>query len=328
MQLSDNTRNLDHDPVLLQEVVEFALKSPLAVEGSEYDHFIDMTFGLGGHTRAVLEKLPWAKVFALDADPETCEKGRAAFAGHISSGRLTICNANFSNFADAVPPAVRARAFAAMADFGISNFQLFSNDRGFSFDSSSSFDMRVDRHGGGITAYDVINGHAAKDIADMLYGLADEKLSREIAAEIVKRREKAPISSCAEFADIVRSVYKRHPRIRMEIDFATKALMALRIFVNDEFGNIERMLASLSGSLPKGAVVMAISFHSNEDRIVKDFLARETRDCLCPRDLPICACGHRARFRAVVKKTVVADEAQKRSNPRARSARMRVFELI
>ncbi len=317
-----------HVPVLLEPVTDnfSALEKVYTATGR--DCFIDMTFGLGGHSIALLEKFEWLKIAALDADSKTCELGLARYRDYVDSGRLQIIRGNFSVFETLIPAAILKKSLGAIADFGISNYQLLDPGRGFSFDDSESLDMRIDTVSGSETAEEVLNTYSQGELADIFYRLGDERLSREIAAAVIKRRTVSKITSCSDFAEIVRNIYKRHPSIRMEIDFATKAVMALRIFVNDEFNNIEEMLKKTPAFFPSGSMLFMISFHSNEDRRVKDFIADQSKDCVCPAAIPVCRCDHRARVRSVTRKPLTAGDSEMRANPRSRSAKMRIYEII
>ncbi len=317
-----------HVPVLLEPVIDNFLMLEKVYKASGRNYFIDMTFGLGGHSAALLEKYEWLKIIALDADLKTCEMGLSKYQNHVASGRLQIIKGNFSTFETLIPEPILKSSLGAIADFGISNFQLLAPGRGFSFDDSESLDMRIDNVSGSETAEEVLNTYSQGELADIFYHLGDERLSREISSAVIKRRSASRIKSCSEFAEIVRSVYKRHPSIRMEIDFATKAVMALRIFVNDEFKNIEEMLKKTPVFFPSGSMLFMISFHSNEDRRVKEFIVDQSKDCVCPTSIPVCRCDHRARVRSVTRKPLTASDVEMRANPRSRSAKMRIYEII
>lgn len=317
-----------HVPVLLDEF--------LSAFGVLYDRdfragrdlFIDFTFGLGGHSLPLLEKYDKLSVVAFDADPETCRKAVAEYRGYIESGRLRVINSNFAAFDSALDAPTLSRAIGGIADFGISNYQLFESGRGFSFDDSSSFDMRLDRESGGVSAAEVVNGFGEGELADIFYRLGDDPLSRPIARALVEARRVSEIKTCREFAEIVRGVYKRHPKVKCGVDFATRAVMALRIFVNSEFENIKALLEKASARFERNSWLFAISFHSNEDRIVKEFVKTESRGCLCPKEVFVCRCGHVASVRPVNRKPVCAGEKELRENPRSRSAKMRIIEFV
>lgn len=320
--------NEGHIPVLLDEfLANFSVLSENHFRDGR-DCFIDFTFGLGGHSLPLLEKYERLKIIAFDADPETCRMAEAKYGDYIRGGRLSLLNANFTDFDSAVGAERLKSVFGAIADFGISNYQLFESGRGFSFDDKTSLDMRLNRESGGVSASEVVNDFAEGELADILYKLGDETLSRQIAYAVSEARRVKKIETCREFAEIVRTVYKRHPKIKCGVDFATKSIMALRIFVNSEFDNIRTLLEKASARFVRNSWLFAISFHSNEDRIVKEFVKNESRGCVCPKEVIVCRCGHKASVRPVNRKPVCAGDEELRSNPRSRSAKMRIIEFI
>ncbi|HBC73947.1 MAG: 16S rRNA (cytosine(1402)-N(4))-methyltransferase [Candidatus Wallbacteria bacterium GWC2_49_35] len=320
--------NEGHIPVLLDEfLADFGVLYERHFRDG-LDSFIDFTFGLGGHSLPLLEKYERLKIIAFDADPETCRLAEAKYADHIRDGRLSILNANFVDFDSAVSAERLKSVFGAIADFGISNYQLFESGRGFSFDDKTSLDMRLNRESEGVSAFEVVNDFSEGELADILYGLADETLSRQIAHAVAEARRVKKIETCREFAEIVRTVYKRHPKIKCAADFATRSIMALRIFVNSEFDNIRALLEKTSVRFVRNSWLFTISFHSNEDRIVKEFVKNESRGCVCPKEVIVCRCGHKASVRPVNRKPICAGGEELRINPRSRSAKMRIIEFI
>jgi 16S rRNA (cytosine1402-N4)-methyltransferase len=320
--------NEGHVPVLLDEFLsQFEVLSEGAGRGGR-DSFIDFTFGLGGHSIPLLDRYAWLKIIAFDADPEVCRMTESKYAGYTETGRLTIINSNFIEFDSLISPERLNGVFGALADFGISNYQLFEKGRGFSFDDKESLDMRINPESHDMPADVAVNGFSAESLADIFYSLADERLSRQIARAIVEARTVKKIESCNELAEIVRKVYKRHPEIKTGVDFATKTIMALRIFVNSEFENIKTLLQKASSSFCRNSWLFTITFHSNEDRIVKDFIKTESRGCICPIEILVCRCGHKASVKPVNRKPIGAGNDELRNNPRSRSAKMRVIEFI
>ena len=322
-----NIKN-EHVPVMLENVLShFAVLADSYAQNG-FCYFIDFTFGLGGHSAALLQKYDWLKVIGMDADFETCEMGRKKYSEYINSGRLEIINGNFVNFRDLIPQDKLSKTGMTLADLGISNYQLLTDGRGFTFDDRTALDMRIDQNSNQETAADVVNKYRENEIADILYEYADEKFSREIARSIIKYREKQPIISCHELAEIVRNVYKRHPAVKMDIDFATRAFMALRIFVNSELSNLTSLLEQTKSCLPAGANILIISFHSKEDKIVKNFMQQESRTCICPPQIIRCICNNKPKIKCITKKIIEPSAEEISSNPRSRSAKLRIFEII
>lgn len=320
--------NEGHVPVLLDAFLShFGVLSESSRRGGR-DSFIDFTFGLGGHSIPLLQRYAWLKIIAFDADPQTCRLAESKYANYIETGRLAILNSNFTDFDSLISRQRLNDVFGALADFGISNYQLFEKGRGFSFDDDRSLDMRINPASSDISAAEVVNGFSAEALADIFYSLSDERLSRQIARAIVEERAVKKIQTCSRLAEIVRKVYKRHPEIKTGVDFATKTIMALRIFVNSEFENIKTLLHKASSGFCKNSWLFAITFHSGEDRIVKDFIKTESRGCVCPIEVPLCRCGHKATVKPLTRKPVGASGDELRNNPRGRSAKMRIIEFI
>jgi len=319
--------NEGHVPVLLNEFLCGLSEAVGLPARAGRESFIDFTFGMGGHSIAAIEKYEWLKIIAFDADPAACAHAESKYAGYIKSGRLSIINANFTAFDSLISPEKLSDVFGAIADFGISNSQLFEKGRGFSFDDDGALDMRLNPAAQELSAADAVNGLTEKELADIFYNLADERLSRQIARALIAERGIKKIDNCRRLADIVRSVYKRHPYVKTGVDFATKTIMALRIFVNSELDNIKTLLSKTSTLFGKNSRLFTITFHSNEDRIVKEFIKRESRGCVCPPEILMCRCGHSPLLRPVNKKPVCAREEEININPRSRSAKMRIIEF-
>lgn len=321
-----------HKSVLLQEVVNsLALK-----EGGAY---IDATVGGGGHSEEILEKIGKnGKLLAIDKDESALK---------IAQERLNERNVVFvqGDFKDITEIAV-ASGFkpgsvdGIIADLGVSSMQLDEAGRGFSFAKRAKLDMRMDRSQP-ISAKDVVNEYSEADLTRIFRNYGEEPFGRRIAKEIIKTRETHPIIWTDQLAEVVRrgmgiknskfdppaeragirnSKFKRDP--------ATKVFQALRIEVNGELSALESALPQMVSILKQGGRMAVISFHSLEDRIVKQFIERELRGCVCPPEFPKCICGKKPTLKKVTKKPVVPQEEEIRKNPRSRSAKLRVAEKI
>jgi 16S rRNA (cytosine1402-N4)-methyltransferase len=222
----------------------------------------------------------------------------------------------------------RAHGFAPVdgivLDLGLSSLQLADEERGFSFRARGALDMRSDPDLR-VTAADIVNTWSEKELRRVFAEYGEEPEAARVAGAIVRRRARAPFEAADEFGRFVAGVKARRPR---GIDPATRVFQALRIAVNDEIANLEAALAAAVGILSPGGRLAVISFHSLEDRIVKRFFARESRDCICPPHLPTCVCGHRAGLRVVTRRPLRAASAEVDRNPRARSAALRVSERL
>jgi 16S rRNA (cytosine1402-N4)-methyltransferase len=301
-----------HIPVLLPEVL--AALAPRAGE-----RFIDGTFGGGGHATALLGADPSVRVLGIDRDSTAIANGRELV--EASGGRLTLVEGRFAGLEGIAEATGFAPADGILLDIGVSSMQLDEPERGFSFQADGPLDMRMSRSGP--SAADVVNAAEEKDLADILYHLGEERRSRAIARAIVARRREAPLQRTAELAAVVERVLGRgkpggrHP--------ATRTFQALRIYVNDELGELAQGLAAAERTLAPGGRLAVITFHSLEDGLVKRFLAdRAGREKQASRHLPPSATARPApSFRLVRSGATAPSEAELAANPRARSAKLR-----
>ncbi|HEX9270359.1 MAG TPA: 16S rRNA (cytosine(1402)-N(4))-methyltransferase RsmH [Candidatus Limnocylindria bacterium] len=305
-----------HEPVLLAEVLAgFAPR-----EGSR---FLDGTVGGGGHAAALLERsAPDGRLLGLDVDPAALAIARPRLAPF--GDRAVLVQANFA-VCDAV---AREHGFSeldgVLFDLGLSSIQLADDARGFSFHASGPLDMRADPRLA-VTAADVVNTWDDRALRRIFAELGEEPEAARVAAAIVRRRARGPFTTADELGQFVAGVKTAR---RAKIDPATRVFQALRMAVNDELGNLTQGLAAALRILRPGGRLAVIAFHSLEDRTVKTFMARESRDCICPPHLPTCVCGHRAGLRVVSRRPLMAAAGETARNPRARSARLRIAEKI
>ena len=279
--------------------------------------------GAGGHAAAILERsAPDGRLLGLDVDPAALEIAGRELARF--GDRCVLVRSNFA-LCDVV---AREHGFAPLdavvLDLGLSSIQLADERRGFSFRSEGPLDMRADPTLGE-TAADLVNTRSERELRQMFGELGGEAEAGRVAAAIARRRSIRPFETAGDLARFVAGVKTKR---RGRIDPATHVFQALRIAVNDELGNLERGLGAALDVLRPGGRLAVISFHSLEDRVVKTFMARESRDCICPPHLPTCVCGHRAGLRLVLRRPVSPDAAEVERNPRARSARLRVAEKL
>jgi len=301
-----------HSPVLLDEVLKGLNPQP-------GQRLIDGTIGAGGHAQAILKATaPNGQVLGLDADPSALDIARQRLAPY--GDRISLVNANFVQLAAVARDYDFLPVQGILLDLGLSSMQLNAVERGFSFQSEGPLDMRYDPSGTS-TAADLVNNLSQSDLADLLYQFGEERRSRAIARAIVAAR---PLHSTRELANLVsRAVGSRQ---KAKIHPATRTFQALRIAVNDELERLSKVLPKAVTLLSPGGRLAVISFHSLEDRTVKDFFKRESKDCICPPEQPICTCDHRATLHIITQKPVTASEQEISLNPRARSAKLRVAE--
>jgi 16S rRNA (cytosine1402-N4)-methyltransferase len=292
----------------------------LAVEpGARY---LDGTLGGGGHTALLLAR--GALVLGLDADPAALARVGARLAAAVTSEQLVLRQGNFAQL-DAIAAAADFLLLrGVLLDLGLSSDQLRAPERGFAFASDGPLDMRFDPTLGQPAA-DLVNGLEEAELADLIYRYGEERRSRAIARRLVAARQRAPITTTAALARLVAEAVPGRPG---GIHPATRTFQALRIAVNDELASLEAALPRAVAALAPGGRLAIITFHSLEDRIVKQFIRREARDCVCPPSAPECVCGHTATLRDLTRHPIEAEPEEVAANPRARSARLRVAERL
>lgn len=300
-----------HRPVLYQQTIEYLAPKRLGL-------YLDCTAGAGGHSEGILKaSSPDGKLLALDLDPLAVRLTTARLAQF--GERAKVIQASYLEAARILQQMGWDAVDGILMDLGVSSMQLDQQERGFSFRYDAPLDMRFDP-GRGLSAADLLNQLAEKELADLIWRYGEERFSRRIARKIVENR---PVRTTFQLADLVRAaVSGPHGKI----DPATKTFQAIRIAVNDELRTIEQAIPSLISLLkPKGRLAV-ISFHSLEDRLVKQAFKRESVDCICPPEQLLCTCGHKASIKLLTSKPVVATEQENEENPRARSAKLRVLE--
>ena len=282
--------------------------------------YIDCTLGGGGHAAAILEhSLPGGQLLGLDADPEAISIARDNLVDY--RGATLLVNENFVNLRSVCDDNNFYPVHGILFDLGISSFQLASDARGFSFQRESMLDMRFSPEQE-VTAEEIVNTYHEDEIASLLWTYGEEHRGHRIARYIAAER---PIRTTLQLARIVEvAVGGRKGRIHP----ATKTFQALRIAVNRELQNLEETLQQTIGLMGFEGRLVVISYHSLEDRIVKQFIRRESQDCICPPGMPQCVCGHTASLRILNKKVIKPSQEEVRLNPRSRSARLRVAERL
>ena len=309
-----------HEPVLLAEVIE-----ALAVTPGQ--RIVDTTLGMGGHAEALLAR--GARVLALDRDPESIEIARARLARFEQEGQLVVRKADHRQLLAILAEERTGPVDAVLSDLGVSSYQLLSPERGFSFNADAPLDMRMDRTSDTRTAADLVNQLEEAELARLIRVFGEERQARRVARALVRRRESEPFVSTADLAQVVSRAKKRvFGAARRPIHPATLTFQALRIAVNDEISGIECFVEDAVSALRQGGRLAVISFHSLEDRPVKLTLRKLEKGCVCPPELPICACGREPQVRRINRRVIRPGEAECETNPRARSARLRVVEKI
>ncbi|MFQ5878612.1 MAG: 16S rRNA (cytosine(1402)-N(4))-methyltransferase RsmH [Dehalococcoidia bacterium] len=302
-----------HTPVMVAEVMQYLAVQP----GGRY---VDCTVGTGGHARVILgAAAPGGLLLSIDTDPTALQIAQQRLKEYGDSARLVE-----GNFGD-LETICRRHSFVPvhgiLFDLGLSSLQLADQDRGFSFRLDAPLDMRFSPRQP-LTAADIVNTYDEETLADILWRYGEERRSRHIARRIVRER---PITTAAQLAQVVeRAVGRRSRRLHP----ATRTFQALRIAVNRELENLTSALQQAAALLGFGGRLVAISYHSLEDRIVKQLFHGLAQDCICPPEAPVCTCGHVAQYRLVARGAVRPSAAEVTANPRSRSARLRAIERV
>lgn len=303
-----------HIPVLPREVVD-----GLQVERG--DRIIDATVGGGGHAYEILAaSAPDGVLLGLDRDPAALDVAADRLACYAD--RFELVHTSFAHLAEVAQAHDFAQVDGVLFDLGLSSLQLADADRGFSFMADGPLDMRFDRTSMQPTAADLVNTLSAEELADIFYHYGEERQSRRIARAIVAAR---PLDTTTELAQVIEQAVGRR---RGRLHPATLTFQALRIAVNEELATLKAALPQAVELLVPGGRLAVIAFHSLEDRIVKRFMRRESKDCICPPELPICTCDHQASLDVITRKPMRPSEEEVEDNPRSRSARLRVASRL
>jgi len=307
-----------HQPVMLEEVLHY-LNPQLG------DNFIDCTLGGGGHASAILERIgPQGKLLGIDLDPLAIQATKETTK---NSKNLILVQDNFRNLNKIADVYKFDKIDGILLDLGLSSGQLQDHQRGFSFLAEGRLDMRFGQQTD-LTAEKILNTYSQKELSEIFKNFGEEHLAWPIAKKIVEMRRIESINSPNQLVEIVAAVYKKYYRGKSKVNPATKIFQALRMSVNEEIENLKQVLPQAVGRLKTGGRIAVISFHSLEDKIVKGFFKQESRDCICPPQLPICGCKHQKTLKIITRKPLVPSEEEVAVNPRARSAKLRLAEKI
>ena len=306
-----NTAN--HEPVMLNECTG-------ALQIQRGGRYIDCTVGGGGHAAAIIEECsPGGRLLGIDADPNAITVAKEKLKSYGND--VVLLNENFK-YLDSICTRYGFKPVnGVLFDLGMSSLQLDEAGRGFSFRRDSPLDMRFS-DSQALTAADIVNTYSESELSGLLDKYGEERKSRQIAGRIVAKR---PLRTTLELSRVVEQAVGG---IRGRIHPATRTFQALRIAVNGELENLELALYQAIDILGSGGRLVVISFHSLEDRLVKGLFRRESQWCICPPEMPTCICGHMPRLMVITKKPIKPSEAEAQSNPRSRSAKMRVAERI
>lgn len=303
--------NAPHVSVLYHNIIE----SLRPITGGKY---VDATVGAGGHAWGILDaSSPNGELLGLDLDPVALKLAQERLQEF--AGRCTLLHTSYTTLMDSISSLGWTAVDGIVIDLGVSSMQIDSPERGFSFLKDGPLDMRFDSSQGA-SAADLVNTLSETELADILFTYGEERQSRKIARSIVANR---PFHTTLELADLIK---KTAGKSSGKIHPATRSFQALRIAVNGELHSLEDFLPQAVSALKPGGRLAVISFHSLEDRIVKQFFRKESSDCICPPDQPVCTCGHKASIIEITRHPITASDEELAANTRARSARLRVAE--
>lgn len=306
-----------HEPVMLNECIN-------GLDIKSDGVYIDCTAGGGGHSEAIIKRLsPSGKLIAVDQDISAIN----AVAKRLEQykDKLTLVNDNFIR-ADMILSELDLKIDGALLDLGVSSHQLDTPQRGFSYSHDAPLDMRMNVDSA-VTAYNIVNGYDESQLTEILYKWGEEKFAPRIASFIVKSREIKPIETTFNLVEIVKKAIPAKARDSGHHP-CKRTFQAIRIEVNAELDSIEPAINGLFTHMNSGGRIAVITFHSLEDRIVKQTFGGLASGCVCPRDFPVCVCGNKPRVKLISRKPITPSEAELTRNPRSRSAKLRIVEKI
>ena len=306
-----------HVSVLLDECIEALNIKPDGI-------YVDGTLGGAGHSSQIARRLTTGRLIGIDRDEVALKAASERLAPYMD--RVTLVHSNFADLASVLCGLGMEGVDGILLDLGVSSPQLDDGSRGFSYMADAPLDMRMDR-GDTLTAYTVVNTWSYAELKRILFDYGEERYAPKIAAALCDRREQKPIETTLELVDIICSAMpaaalreKQHP--------AKRSFQAIRIAVNDELGSVERVMADAIPHLNPGGRLAVITFHSLEDRIVKNAMAGAAKGCTCPPNFPVCVCGKTPQVKLISRKPIVSGQQELDENPRARSAKLRVCEKL
>lgn len=306
-----------HKPVMFDECIESLKIKPEGI-------YVDGTAGGGGHSHGIASRLNGGRLIAIDQDAAAIEAAGKRLAEF--SDRVTLVRDNFRNIAGVVSELVGGSIDGVLMDLGVSSYQLDAAERGFSYNADAPLNMKMDERRD-FSAYDVVNTYSAQELRRIIYDYGEERFAPRIATAIVNARQKHPIETTAELVSIIKSAMPssalcgpHHP--------AKRTFQAIRIEVNGELDVIEPAIRDAVNLLKPGGRIAIITFHSLEDRIVKQTYSSLASGCTCPRDFPVCVCGRHPTVKIITNKPILPSEKELEENPRARSAKLRVAEKL
>lgn len=306
----------EHKSVLLHETVDM-------INIKKGGIYVDATFGGGGHSRYMLSKIDDMSLYVFDQDIYAIDNGRNNFA---NDNRIHFINTNFVNVKSALQDMGIYEIDGIIADLGVSSYQLDTAKRGFSYMKDAPLDMRMDT-GSSLTARDVVNTYSRDELKRIIRLYSEEKWADKIATIIVETREKTPINTTFELVNVIERAIPKKLRDKNKHP-AKRTFQAIRIETNNELGILEKFVNDAFDMLKIGGRMSIITFHSLEDRLIKNIYKNLVGGCICPSEFPVCMCGRTEKARIITKKPIIPTDEELQENARARSAKLRVIEKI
>jgi 16S rRNA (cytosine1402-N4)-methyltransferase len=310
--------SFEHIPVLLSSTIELLAIKPEGI-------YVDGTLGGGGHSSEIAKRLDnGGMLIGIDQDENAIVAAQKRLSCY--GRQIKIVKNNFVNIKEVVYSLNIEKVDGVLLDIGVSSHQLDEKERGFSYMADAPLDMRMDTNSASATAADLVNSLGQEELANLIYKYGEERYSRRIAARIVEARQKKRIETTFELVDLIK---KAMPKGKYEDQHpAKRTFQALRIAVNDELNILDRALEDILTILKTGGRVAVITFHSLEDRIVKDKFKTWAKGCTCPPEFPVCICGKKPVIKLITRKPIVAGKEELENNHRSRSAKLRVAERL
>ncbi len=302
-----------HISVLLNESIEGLNINPDGI-------YVDATAGGAGHSREIAKHLNGGRLIAIDRDPTAVEVAKE----RLQEFNATVVKSNYSEIDEVLKNLDIDKVDGVLLDLGVSSYQLDTGERGFSYHVDAPLDMRMSQEG--TSAYDIINNYSYEQLSKIIFEFGEEKFSRSIASRIVKQRENTPIKTTLELAEIIKESVPA--KVRREKNPCKKTFQAIRIAVNNEFEHLSTGLDKAFSVLKPGGRLAVITFHSLEDRIVKQRFVGWCKGCICPPDFPQCICGKKPQGQLINKKPIEAAQEELENNNRSRSAKLRIIERL
>lgn len=305
----------EHTPVMLNECINGLNIKPNGI-------YVDGTLGGAGHSLRIVEKLKDGKLIAIDKDDTALEVSKERLKNF---NNVVFVKSDFKNFKNIMEEKNILGVDGILLDLGVSSYQIDTPERGFSYRFDGKLDMRMDTKSG-ITAFDVVNNYSESELARIIYTYGEESFSKLIAKKIVEERKKHPIETTMQLKEIIENAIPK--KFHGQGSPCKKTFQAIRIEVNNELGNLDVVLKDMVEKLNKGGRLAVITFHSLEDRIVKNVFKELSTNCICDKSIPICVCNHKASVVLVNKKPITASSAELKINKRSSSAKLRIVEKI